>query len=53
MVVPHEGGCGLDSPSSIETGGAPRAASVEPVGNGVVIRESSEVELWQFALGRD
>ena len=45
VVVPHEGGCGLGSPSAIDTGGAPRAASVEPAGNGVVARESSEVEL--------
>ena len=45
VVVPHEGGCGLGSPSAVDTGGAPRAASVEPAGNGVVARESSEVEL--------
>ena len=45
VVVPHEGGCGLGSPSAVETGGAPRAAIEETVGNGAITQESSEVEL--------
>ena len=45
VVVPHEGGSGLGSPSAVETGGAPRAAIEETVGNGAITQESSEVEL--------
>ena len=43
IIVPPEGGCGSGSP--VETGGAPGAASKEPLANEVVPRESSEVEL--------
>ena len=48
IIVPPEGGCGSGSP--VETGGAPRAASKEPLANEVVPRESSEVELGDLPI---
>ncbi|KAK1664911.1 hypothetical protein QYE76_053070, partial [Lolium multiflorum] len=44
IIVPHEEGCGLGLPPAVETGGAAGAASVEPLVNGVVPREFSELE---------
>src|SRR5215213_2139928 len=44
IIVPHEEGCGLGLPPAEETGGAAGAASVEPLVNGVVPREFSELE---------
>lgn len=44
IIVPHEGGCGLGLPSAVETGGTAGAASVEPLANGIVPQESSELE---------
>ncbi|KAK1644679.1 hypothetical protein QYE76_062484 [Lolium multiflorum] len=43
IIVSHEEGCGLGLPPA-ETGGAAGAASVEPLVNGVVPREFSELE---------
>ena len=48
IIVPPEGGCGSGSP--VETGGAPGAASKEPLANEVVPRESSEVELGDLPI---
>ncbi|KAK1696736.1 hypothetical protein QYE76_013433 [Lolium multiflorum] len=44
IIVSHEEGCGLGLPPAVETGGAAGAASVEPLVNGVVPREFSELE---------